>query len=91
MIRNISRVHAYILLHHAVCVDHPYPNPYSNYPEFAEDLEKEGLLESTGSRDVGNAWYKCTAKGFAWIEGAIKTPLPVQRWIVISNEDDEYV
>jgi hypothetical protein len=62
----------------------PYPCPRSRSHEgFIEALITEGLMDYDPERErFGDDRFVLTEKGNAYIQGLLKMPLPVQRWVM---------
>jgi hypothetical protein len=68
--------HLEILLHYSYS-NQPFERATASaHDEVARDLVKLGVLEVCGDGYQGND------KGRAWVDFMLKTPLPVQKWVL---------
>lgn len=73
----------HVLLWHYFVPVSPYPEPCGNHRRFVDNLIGEGLLEYDRERaHLSTDQFEVTERGRVYVEALLKTPLPVQKWVV---------
>lgn len=74
----MAPLHLLLMLHYYVH-KHPYPKASVTSAEYESELAASGLLTRHDSANEDGS-YSITPKGEAWVEKALATPMPTQKW-----------
>lgn len=72
----LTPLHLEIIMHHYISRS-PFRNDTEAIRSYRQYWIEEGCIEPLD----GNQAYGVTDKGVAWIEKALSTPMPVQKWV----------
>lgn len=68
----MTPLHMIILIECFLGQEHSWTDDATGSDKAVMDLEEDGLISPD---------FKITNKGLAWIERAVSTPMPVQKWV----------